>query len=261
MLVILSIRQAAFSMSLLWKMLLVFGVVLVTGVLIMLLWVLLLGKKMKENPTLRIYTIASCMGNYGFMGVPIMEALLPENPEAVAYTAMASIALNIMAWSIGSAIIAQDIHYVNPKKIFLNPAFIAFLIAIPLFITGVTFPQQIETFIELLARMCTPLCMLIVGMRLATVPFKEVFGDVKQYAVIGIKQLLYPLVMFLILLPIPMDTAMKTALFILMCCPVASIVLNFAEVLGQGQKKSACLVLLGTILSIVTIPLMCLLIS
>ena len=41
--------------------------------------------------------------------------------------------------------------------------------------------------------------------------------------------------------------------------PVASVVLNFAEIAGEGQKKAASLVLLGTILSIVTLPLMMLL--
>jgi predicted permease len=39
-------------------------------------------------------------------------------------------------------------------------------------------------------------------------------------------------------------------------CPVASVVLNFSEMLGQGQKTAANLVLLGTGLSAITIPLM-----
>jgi len=43
--------------------------------------------------------------------------------------------------------------------------------------------------------------------------------------------------------------------------PVASITLNFAEMLGKGQKTAANLVLLGTILSLLTLPLMALIMN
>ena len=239
-------------------MVIVFAIVLVSGIAVMVLFWSLFRQKMKGDTTFRIYTIASCMGNYGFMGVPIIAALLPDHPEAVAYSAVAQLALNMMAWSAGSAIISQDIKYMQPKKMFLNPTVVSFFVAIPLFVTGFTFPSQVEEIITMLARMSTPLCMIIMGMRLATMPFKEVFGDWKQYLVIGAKQVLYPLAMLLILLPLPIEETVKQSVVIMMCCPVASVVLNFAEMLGEGQKKAASLVLLATILSAATIPLICL---
>ena len=52
---------------------------------------------------------------------------------------------------------------------------------------------------------------------------------------------------------------MKAVLYIICCCPVASIVLNFSEILGEGQKEAASTVLLSTILSILTLPIMTLL--
>ena len=257
-LVVYSMRQMPFSVSLALNMLLVFGVVLLTGVGMMLLFLLFFKKKMQTDVTYRIYTIASCMGNYGFMGVPILQALLPNNPEAIAYSAVASVALNLMAWSAGSAIISQDIRYMHPRKMFLNPTILAFFLSIPLFITNFTFPSQMEEVIGMFAKMSTPLCMVIMGMRLALTPVKDVFGDWKQYLVIAVKQLVYPLLVFVLLLPFPIDGVVKTAIFIIMSCPVASVVLNFAELLKAGQKTAASLVLLGTSLSAITIPLLCL---
>ena len=258
-LVIYSMRQVPYSNTLMWNMVIVFALVLCSGIAVMVLFWLLFRQKMKGDATFRIYTIASCMGNYGFMGVPIIAALLPGHPEAVAYSAVAQLALNMMAWSVGSAIISQDIKYMQPKKMFLNPTVVSFFVALPLFITSFTFPSQVEEIITMLARMSTPLCMIIMGMRLATMPLKEIFGDWKQYLIIGVKQVLYPLAMFALLLPFSIDTTVKQSLVIMMCCPVASVVLNFAEVLGEGQKKAASLVLLATILSAATIPLICLL--
>jgi predicted permease len=49
-------------------------------------------------------------------------------------------------------------------------------------------------------------------------------------------------------------------MYILACCPVAVVALNFAEMLGGGQKETANTVLLGTLGSIATLPLMLLLV-
>ena len=56
-----------------------------------------------------------------------------------------------------------------------------------------------------------------------------------------------------------MSADIRTTTFILCACPVASIVLNFAEMLGDGQEHAADLFLLGTLGSIVTMPLILLL--
>ena len=71
--------------------------------------------------------------------------------------------------------------------------------------------------------------------------------------------LLMPLVAFLLVVLLPLDVYVKRVFYIIACCPTASIVLNFAEILGEGQEEAAGTVLLGTALSAVTLPLMTLL--
>jgi len=55
---------------------------------------------------------------------------------------------------------------------------------------------------------------------------------------------------------LPCDPTMEKALIIMCSCPVATVVLNLSEVIEQGQKHAVNTVLLGTILSIITLPLM-----
>ena len=110
--------------------------------------------------------------------------------------------------------------------------------------------------ITLLSDMTTPLCMLIMGMRLATTKLTDVFGSFQPYIVIFVKQMLFPLLALLILNLITDDYAMKASIYIMICCPVASIVLNFAELIGKGQETASHMVLLGTTLSALTIPFM-----
>ena len=54
----------------------------------------------------------------------------------------------------------------------------------------------------------------------------------------------------------PFEEYVRQTIFILACCPVASVVLNFAELLGEGQEEGANMVLLGTMMCIITMPVM-----
>jgi predicted permease len=121
-------------------------------------------------------------------------------------------------------------------------------------------PKELADMIALLARMTTPLCMLIMGMRLATMSVKKVFAVPAQYLIIAAKQLALPFIALLLLRLFPVDENLKTSVYIMVACPVASVVLNFAEMLGEGQETAANLMLLGTSLSVLTIPVMVLLV-
>ncbi len=257
-LVFTSITRNEFSLALLGQLLaalLFITIALLAGLLIFHL----VFKKKSDDVKYRIYNLATTFANCAFMGVPVLETLFPDYPQAIAFSAMFSLAMNILGWSVGSYIISKDKKYMSIKKILLNPATIALALAIPFFVFNIDLPFVIGDAASLLAKMTTPLCMLIMGMRLACVPLKDVFLTPSQYLIIAIKQILFPLVIFLILLPLPFESGMKSAIYIMMACPVASVVLNFAEMIGQGQKSAANLVLLGTSLSIITIPVMSLL--
>ena len=68
------------------------------------------------------------------------------------------------------------------------------------------------------------------------------------------------LAVYLVLLPFKsMDEMMKISLVILSGMPSASINLNLAELYGADQKTAANNILLSTLLSILTIPLIMLL--
>lgn len=253
-----SITRNELSRDLLIQMILTFAFALVIFLLGLLAFFFIFKKK-SEDVKYRIYNLATTLGNCAFMGVPVLEALLPNTPEAVAFSAMFSLAMNIIAWSVGSFIISRDKKYISIKKILLNPAMIALFVAIPFFAFNIQLPEVINTPVALLAKMSAPLCMLIMGMRLACASLKDVFLNPSQYFIIGIKQILFPLVVFLILLPLPLDPVMKKSIYIITACPVASVILSFSEMIGQGQKNAANLVLLGTSLSSATIPVMSLL--
>lgn len=258
-LIIYSLSRVEFSLAMLADMLFVFFFVLVLMVTVLLTFRFIFRKKITDV-RYRVYTLSLCFSNCAFMGVPVLEALLPDYPQAVAFSAMFSLVMNILGWTLGSAIITNDPKYMSAKKIALNPAVLSLLIAIPLFVTGMELPKELADMIALLARMTTPLCMLIMGMRLATMSVKKVFAVPAQYFIIAAKQLVLPLIALLLLRIFPVDENLRISVYIMVACPVASVVLNFAEMLGEGQETAANLMLLGTSLSVLTIPVMVLLV-
>lgn len=241
------------------NLLTVFAVMFLSqGALIGILYLFL--KKKTDKPRYRIYILACAMGNCSFMGIPILEALLPDNPEAVAYSAAASLALNVLGWTVGSAVIMKDKKFISAKKIFLNPTTVAAAVALSVNFSGLSLPEILSSAVNLVGKMSTPLCMIIMGMRLATVAPKNIFANIENYAVAAVKQFLFPALILGVMLLLPTDPVIRKSCFIMLCCPSASVVLNFSEMLGNGQKTAAGIVLLSTVLSIASIPLMILLI-
>ena len=94
-----------------------------------------------------------------------------------------------------------------------------------------------------------------------TSPAKGLFCNLKQYAVIAVKNIGFPLFAFATLYFIPVEGYLKQALFVICCCPVANMVLSFSERLGEGQKTAANVVLLSTISCLLTLPVMCLMLQ
>ena len=202
-------------------------------------------------------TIATTFANCGFFGIPIIEALLGEAAsELIVYTTIFSLVMNVAGWTVGSAIISQNAKYMSVKKIFLNPATISVAVALVLFIFSVPIEPNVGNMIGVTGRMATPLSMVIMGMRLGTMKLSSLFKDVKVYITVAVKMIVMPLVAFAIVYFLPLGAGIKMTFYIVSACPTASVVLNFSELVGEGQKEAASMVLASTILSIVTMPIM-----
>ncbi len=207
-----------------------------------------------------IITVSSTFANCTFFGIPIIEALLPEIASGlIVYASIFSLIMNIIGWTVGAYLISGDAKYISLKKVFLNPAMISTGIAFLIFLVGINIPSTLLSSITVMGKMATPLSMMVLGMRLATVKPKSVFGDKKLYISSAVKQILMPVVAFLLIFFIPLDSAVKSCLYILTACPTASVVLAFAEMLDNGQREASGAILLSTILSIVSLPVMVLL--
>ena len=259
-LTIYSLTRVEYSRDVFVRMMIFLALTFVLQAVVLGVYYLIFRKK-QDNVAVRISNVAVAFGNVGFLVVPLLESIFPDNPEVLVYSTAFLIGMNLLGWTFASAIITRDKKYVSIKKAIFNPATVGLIIGLPLFFTGAKMPTQLDAMITLLGKMTTPLCMLIMGMRLAVNSPRSVFCRPMQYVVVVFKQVIFGLIALLLVWFLPLPTYFKETMFILACTPVASVVLNFAEMLGEGQETATNLVLLGTMSSIVTIPMMTLILT
>ncbi len=227
-------------------------------VALMLLLLLIAGKEKRKDFSIRMMSIASVMGNVGFFGMPVVKALFPSVPEAAVYSCVFNTALNILAWTVGVFTLTGEKKYVSLKAAFLNPSMIAVVTGIVLCLLRSKdwLPGLFRTGFSTLSGMSTPLCMIILGVRLATTDLKKLFTTRLVWLISAGKLVLFPLFCYLVVLPFPFDPVFKGSLLILGATPCASILLALAEIHHNGQELAANCALLSTLLSLITIPLM-----
>lgn len=224
----------------------------------------LFTRKNHHKVVYRVANVAVAFGNASFIGIPLLNVIVPDCPEAATYSIVFFLAMSVLGWTVANAIITQDKKYISVKKIFLNPAAVSIVVAIILgvidVIWGWKIPAPFSDIFEIFAKMSTPLCMVVMGFRLATVHWKDMFCTWQHYLVLLIKQIVFPLFVFGIIYFLPFDQNLKICLFVMSCCPVAAVVQSYAEMIGQGQENAADMVLMSSATCILTIPLMTLLI-
>ena len=235
---------------------------LVCETALMLLILLLLGKNRRKEFGLRMLSIATVMGNVGFFGMPVVRALFPDAPEAAVYSSMFNAALNILAWTVGVFTLTGEKKYISLRNAVLNPSMLAVFTGMALCMTnaGKWLPDLLRTGFSALGTMSTPLCMIILGARLATMDLRTLFTTPLVWLISAGKLVVFPLFCYLLVLPLPLDPVFKGCILVLAGTPCASILLNLAEIHHNGQELAANCALLSTLLSILTIPLLSLLV-
>lgn len=206
----------------------------------------------------RMLTVSFGLGNAGFFGIPIIEALLPGHPEVACFACVYIVGMNMLTFTIGAYCLTGDKNRMAVKRAFLNPSFISLVVALVLYALNAKsiMPTMLIEAIGLLKATTTPICMIILGIRLASVSFKKLFTRGFVYVNCTCKLLLFPFICLGIVYFLPLDPIFKAAMFILGGTPCASVMLNIAEMYEGETELAANCVLLSTLLCIFTIPIL-----
>ncbi len=239
------------------QVLLFFAVSLAIQVLLTTILYQLLKKKY-DDVKYRMLTVSFGLGNAGFFGIPIIKALIPNHPEVACFACVYIVGMNMLTFTIGAYCLTGDKKRMAFKRAFINPSFIAFIAALILFAANFASfaPTKLLDAINLLGKTTTPLCMIILGIRLASVSFKKLWTRGFVYLTCVCKLLVFPMFCLALIYFLPVSNTFKSAMFILCGTPCASVMLNLAEMYEGETELAANCVLLSTLLCVFTIPIL-----
>lgn len=210
-----------------------------------------------------MYMCMLTYGNVGFMGFPVLNAMY--GGTAVFYAAILNIVFNISVFSVGTIMVdyrcgdtaetAGGSHRFNFKSL-LSPGTIISLLSIAIYFTGIIFPDDIVSACSSIGNLTSPLAMMLIGAALAKMDVRSVFDDWRIYPFVIVKQIVMPLIMWLIMRVFIHDDIMLGICTILMMMPVANISVMLANLHGHNEELAARGVFLTTLFSAVSVPLM-----
>lgn len=226
----------------------------------------------------RVLRFGMVFSNAGYMGIPVISDVFGDN--FAIYATVYIVWFNVFAFSLGRLIYTDDKKYISIKKIILNPAVIPIIIGITCYLTGIggiiynlaqpssngAVSYAVKIFynvLTVLKNTVAPVSMMVIGARLADIKFKGILQDRKMYPFLLMRLIVLPAIIWVIMKPLNMigiiDKTIMTIVLILCSTPSAALTTIFAELYGGDSPYAGKLVAVSTVLSVVTIPLVALL--
>ena len=205
----------------------------------------------------RVLRFSTVFCNVGFMGIPLVEGIVGS--EGVLYGSFFIAVFNIFCWTYGYVMMGGG--KVRLKALLLNPGIIGIAIGLPLYLLNVPVPALIERPVELLSALNTPLAMIVVGGYIAQVKLRAFVSDLAVYKMAVLRLVVAPLLYLALVWLLRPDETLLMSTVIQAATPVAANCVLFAVQFGSDAELASKSVAVSTALSVVTIPLLTVLVQ
>lgn len=204
----------------------------------------------KKDP---IAAFACSFSNPGFFGVPLIVAA--QSASAVFYIAAFIGFINLFQWTYGVFLMTGKKDSISLKGFVKAPFFAAICIGLVLYFSGIQLPELVTKTITTITQINTPLAMFTVGVYLAQADIAKMFARKQNYMIAVVRLIIIPLITVGLMKLIPGYFDLKQAILIAAACPTGSNIAVYAHLHGKDYPYAVETVVLTTLFSIVTIPL------
>lgn len=247
-------KVAEYSFDLLSGLALAAAFTVVIHIIAILICSLVFKNRQIEKNKVNLF--ASVYSNCGFMAIPILSSVL--GPNGVFYGSIYLAIFTFFYWTHGIVVYTGSMKAISLKKLILNPGVVGTLLALLLFLFKIELPEIVNSAVDSMADLNTPLSMIVLGTYLAGVNWKTAFSRASLYLVCFLRLILIPLIaMGIIILCnsfLETDTLILRSVLIPSACPVATATALFASRYNSDASYASELVAISTLFSIVTLP-------
>ena len=172
----------------------------------------------------------------------------------------------VLFWTHCKKVISREASY-DWKKIVLNLNIISIFVGILLFFTGIRLPALVNNTLHSVGSMVGPASMIVTGMLFAGMDFRQIFANKRIYFVTFLRLIAVPL-MALVLLKVSHLADLSAdgptlilIVFLAVITPSASTVTQMCQVYGNDSRYASAINVVTTLASIVTMPLLVMLLQ
>lgn len=205
-----------------------------------------------------VWIFTCVFSNNGFMGLPL--ALSIFGSEGMFIMALGNVITNLLIFSVGIKILTWRYPMTDRlslRKMLVNNINIAVVLGFVFLLGDIPVPDVLNQLLTYISDITSGLSMLVVGLSLSRLPFREVFRDKKIFLLPVFRLLAVPLAVIGILhiLPFELDPVVRNILILTSALPAASSQSMITEQYHTNTSEAARAVFITTLFSIITVPL------
>lgn len=220
----------------------------------------LLGKILyRRYPQERKSILQYCtlVNNSGFLGMPMVSAVY--GTDGLLYASIFIIPNRIMMWTAGLSLFTVSDFKSKCKNILLNPCIITVFLGIARRMLNIPVPEFIDKSAANIGAITSPLSMMIIGTMLVGISWKALFEPSIFYLTF-IRLIFLPLIALVLMRIMRFDPLLTGVSLILTGMPAGSTSALLAAKYGADEDYASRCIITTTIISLITIPLLMLLI-
>lgn len=204
-----------------------------------------------------LYRALGMFGNIGFMGIPILTSLFPEN--GIVYIGIVTIIDQFLLWTVGvrftSGTCSGNKDFAWEKM--LNPAVIAIITAVMVVSMGWKLPDFINKSLTTVGITATSLALIYLGGVFACMDIWKYLGRFEFYGMALIKMIIFPICFFYLLGFFTLNRELRMTMALLTAMPSMSSLVMMANEDRERGDYIAAGVFITTLLSLATLPAVC----
>jgi predicted permease len=205
---------------------------------------------------LRTFALAVGIANYGYLPLPIMQAIW--GPDSLGVLLVYNVGVEISIWTVGVLVLTGQSLREGWRKL-VSPILITLVLAVLANLTGLTphLPAVVTTTIHALAVCAIPLGLIMSGVNLAQYlnGVRELFDWRVSGAAMALRLGALPVLVLALAKFLPCPVELKRVLVVQAAMPSAMMPIIIARLYG-GHPRTAVQIVLGTTaLGILVIPL------
>ena len=207
-----------------------------------------------------MYSFMLTYSNVGFIGYPVVASIFGS--DAVFYACILNVfnTITVFIWGV-MFISGENLKNGFRFRLFVSPAMIATYISVIIVILNLHTPKAIAMPFSILGNMTVPSSLIVIGAALAEIPTRKMVGTPHIFIMCFLKLLVLPLLVYYAMIMIGIDTRISSINMILIAMPVASFGTMFCMQMGKDETTMSQGTFWTTLLSVVSIPLLAMLIA